>query len=157
MSELKTAMALRGVRPAELAQMAGIKPQQINNYLNAGRPIGPKMAQTFARLLNVSEAYLRGVAQTLAVRDITTGEMWPCKIIAEEVIEHYGVFYTVDHPEVGPMAVILADGVQFSTGQRDGSRPTKTEEIAWFDWVDARGQDAVILDGLPRWLIFKEP
>jgi len=153
MNELKTAMAMHGVRPAELAQMANIKPQQINNYLNEGQSIGPKMARTFAELLHVSEAYLRGVAQTLAVRDFITGEMWPCKIISEDVIEHYGVLYTVEHPEIGPIAVILADGVQFTTADWDGARPTETAEIEQFAWVDARGQAALMLDGLPRLML----
>lgn len=156
MNELKTAMAMRGVRPAELAQMAQIKPQQVNNYLNEGKQVGPKVARTFAELLRVSEAYLRGVAQTMAVRDFLTGEMWPCKIIAEEIIEHYGIFYTVDHPEIGPMSVIIADGVQFTTAQWDGARPTKTEEIEWFDWVDANGRATLMLDGLPRLMLGSE-
>lgn len=153
MNELKTAMALRGLRPSEVAHMTNVTLQQINNYINAGRSVGPKVARTLSELLHVSEAYLRGVAQTLAVIDFISGEVWPCKIISEEIIDNYGVFYIVDHPEIGPMAVILADGVQFTTTDWEGSSPTNVEQIERFAWVDGMGHDAVMLDGLPRLML----
>lgn len=150
MNELKTAMILRGMRPVDLAKAAGMTAQQINNYLNGGQSIGPKVARIFAQLMNVSEAYLRGVAQSLPVRDFATGEVMACKIMAEEAIEHYGVFYVVDHPEVGPMVVLLADGVQFTTTDWQGAQPESVQEIAEYKWMDAAGRDAIVFDGLPR-------
>lgn len=150
MNELKTAMLLRGVRAVDLARAAGVTTQQINHHINGGRPIGAKSAHTFGAILRVSEAYLRGDAQRLAVCDFSTGETTPCKIIVEIVLDRYGVFYTVDHPRVGPIAVILADGVQFTTGDWGGAQPPDASVIGQYRWVDAAGRDAVMVDGLPR-------
>lgn len=150
MNELKTAMMMRGMRPVDLAKAAGMSAQQVGNYVNGGRPAGPKVAKTFAEILGVSEAYLRQDAQRLAVRDFVTGETTACEIMIEVALDKYGVFYVVDHPEVGPIAVILADGVQFTLSDWQGVQPLAADEIGRCRWVDAAGRDAVMLEGKPR-------
>lgn len=150
MTTLKTARLMRGVGQTELARKIGVSRQQINQYECGVRALGPKLLPMLADALGVSAAYLRGDAQRLAVRDFVTGAVTACPIISETVIDNYGVFYLVEHGDVGPIAVILADGVQFTLSDWQGAQPMERSEIGDYAWVDAVGRDAVMLDGLPR-------
>ena len=82
--------------------------------------------------------------------DFADGSTEMCAVISCETIEGYGALYLVEHPVVGPLPVILADGVQFTPSDWQGELCASAEDAAGFAWVDARGNDAVMLDGLPR-------
>lgn len=150
MTPIKTARLLRGLTQTELANQMGITPQNLNQYESGARSPGPKLLPMAAQVLSVSAAYLRGDAQMLAVRDFATGEISACPIMSETVIDLYGILYLVEHPENGPLAVILADGVQFTPSDWRNAQLITRDEIADYSWVDAAGRDALMLDGLPR-------
>jgi len=150
MSNIRTACLMRGMTQTQLAEDVGCTPQQINALVTGARNPGPKQLPLLADALRVSAAYLRGDPQTLAVYDWETGEADACPIMAEETIGRYGCFYIVEHPVTGPLAVILSAGTQFTPRDWQGPQPMSTEEIPETAWVDARGRDALMLDGLPR-------
>lgn len=150
MNNLKTAMTMRGMRAADLARAIGMRPDQLNKHLNDGRPIGPKLVKDFAQALCVSEAYLRGTPQRLAVRDLETGDTLACEIMEEVVIGGYGIFYVVAAPNIGPVSVILTDGIQLTTRDWRGPQPLSAADIGQYRWVNALGREAAMVDGLPR-------
>lgn len=149
MSNLKRVRIMRGINQADLARALEIKPQQLQNY-EAGQQIGPKMLPVFASALNVSQAYLRGMADHLSVYDWNAGVSTPCEIVSEVEIEGYGIHYIVDHPVIGFMVVLQSAGVQFTPWDWQGMCPFTVDEIADVTWVDNHGNPAVMLDGLPR-------
>ena len=106
-----------------------------------------------AQALDVSEAYLSGCAQTLPVYDYATGGTHMSEIMREESIPTYGTLYLCDVPDVGPVSVILAGGVQLTLSDWQGAQVMTAAQIADPPngrWVDGRGEDAIMLGGLPR-------
>lgn len=150
---IKHLRILRGFKQKELADMLGISAQQLNNYERGSSNPGNKILPALADALGVSTAYLRGDAQRLAVYDWQTGRTEALPIVSETVIDEYGIFYLVDHPDVGIIAVIQSEGVQFTLADWQGEQPMTVDEIGGMRWVDARGEDAVIYRGLPRILV----
>ena len=150
MTPIKTARMMRRMTQSELAARMQILPQTLNNYESGARALGPKLLPIAASVLGVSTAYLRGDAQRLAVRDFVTRETVVCPIMSETVIDNYGMFYLVEHDQVGPISVILADGMQFTMIDWQGEQPMTIDEIADCIWVDAFGRTAIMLHGLPR-------
>ena len=73
--------------------------------------------------------------------------------MAETVIDDYGIFYLVEHPEIGVMAVIQSEGVQFTLADWRGEQPMTVDEIGTARWVDSSGDDAIMYKGLPRILV----
>lgn len=150
---IKQLRILRGMSQKELAGKMGVSAQQLNNYESGASSIGPKMTRALADALNVSAAYLRGDAQRLAVYDWETGRTEALPIMAETVIDEYGIFYLVEHPAVGVMAVLQSEGVQFTLADWQGEQPMTVDEIGGARWVDSRGEDVVMFKGLPRLLV----
>lgn len=150
MTPIKTARLMRRMKQTDLAERMNILPQSLNQYESGAHPLGPKLLPLAADILDVSCAYLRGHAQHLPVRDFVTGEIAICPIMSETVIDTYGMFYLVEHDQVGPLAVILSDGVQFTKDDWQGAQPMSRDEIADHRWVDPNGCDAIMMDGLPR-------
>ena len=153
MTPIKTARLMRKMTQIELAARMQILPQTLNNYESGMRSLGPKLLPAAADALGVSTAYLRGDAQRLAVRDFITGEIVVCPIMSETVIDTYGMFYLVEHDQVGPIAVIMADGVQFTLSDWQGPQPMTIDEIEEYRWVDAFGRMSIMLRGLPRMML----
>lgn len=147
---IKELRALRSLSQKELADKLGISAQNLNNYESGQRNPGNKILPALADALGVSTAYLRGDAQRLAVYDWETGCTLALPIVSETVIDDYGIFYLVEHPEAGAMAVIQSEGVQFTLADWQGEQPMTVDEIGAARWVDARGEDAVMYRGLPR-------
>ena len=143
----------RGLSQKELADRIGVSAQQLNSYESGMRSPGNKMLPALADALGVSAAYLRGDAQKLSVYDWETAKTSALPIVSETVIDNYGVFYLVDHPNCGIIAVIQSDGLQFTTADWQGEQPETPEDIAGARWVDNRGDDAIMFDGLPRILV----
>lgn len=150
---IKQLRILRGLKQKELADKMGISAQQLNNYEGGKSNPGNKILPALADALGVSTAYLRGDAQRLAVYDWQTGRTKALPIMAETVIDDYGIFYLVEHPEIGVMAVIQSDGVQFTLASWRDEQPMTVDEIGGSRWVDLRGEDAITYRGLPRSLL----
>lgn len=150
MTPIKTARIMRCMSQADLARAMGVSPQGINQYEAGARSLGPKLLPIAAKVLRVDAAYLRGDAQRLAVWDWLEQTTLSCQIISETDIDGYGAFYLVEVEDLGVIAVILADGVQFTLPDWQGDQPMDAEEIGEYSWVDAAGRCAVMLDGLPR-------
>ena len=150
MTKLETAMRMRGMRPIDLAGKLGITRHNMGNYLHGIRALGPAMLPAAAGALGVSQAYLRGIADRLPVYDWESGQVVACPIMSETDIDGYGIYYIVDHPEIGWMAVIMSVGIQFTPRDWQGTQPLTVEAIADTEWVDYMGREAIMLDGLPR-------
>ena len=73
--------------------------------------------------------------------------------MTETVIDDYGILYLVEHPDVGIMAVIQSEGVQFTLERWGDYPPMTVDEIGGMRWVDSRGDDAIMYKGLPRILV----
>lgn len=153
MRGLKELRILRGLGQKELADKLGVSAQTLNSYESGQRNLGPKLLPALADALGVTAAYLRGDAPKLAVYDWETGCTLALPIVSETVIDEYGIFYLVDHPVVGIIAVIQSEGVQFTLADWQGEQPMTVDEIGTARWVDARGEDAVMYRGLPRILV----
>lgn len=150
---IKELRALRGLSQKELADRMGISAQNLNNYESGQRNPGNKILPALADALGVSTAYLRGDAQRLAVYDWQTGRTEALPIVSETVIDEYGIFYLVDHPAVGIIAVIQSEGMQFTLADWQGEQPMTVDEIRGQRWVDGRGEEAIMYKGLPRILV----
>lgn len=150
---IKQLRVLRGLKQKELADMLGISAQQLNNYEGGSSNPGNKILPALADALGVSTAYLRGDAQRLAVYDWQTGRTEALPIMAETVLDEYGIFYLVEHPDAGIMAVIQSEGVQFTLADWKGQQPMTVDEIGGARWVDSRGEDVIMYKGLPRILV----
>lgn len=150
---IKELRALRGLSQKELADKLGISAQNLNNYESGQRNPGNKILPALADALGVTAAYLRGDAPKLAVYDWETGCTLALPIVSETVIDEYGILYLVEHPDVGIMAVIQSEGVQFTLARWSDYPPMTVDEIGAARWVDARGEDAIMYRGLPRILV----
>lgn len=153
MMGIKELRVLRGLSQKELADKMDISAQQLNNYESGARNAGSRMLPALADALGVSAAYLRGDAQRLAVYDWETGCTLALPIVSETVIDDYGIFYLVDHPDAGMMAVIQSEGVQFTLADWTSDQPLTADAISGKQWVDSRGEDAIMYKGLPRILV----
>ena len=153
MTNLEIAMKMRGMRPIELAEVLGVVRQNIGAYIHGQRALGPSMLPVVAEALGVSQAYLRGIADRLPVYDWESGQVVACPIMSETDIDGYGIYYIVDHPEIGWMAVIMSVGIQFTPRDWQGTQPLSVEDIAGTEWVDYMGREAAMFDGLPRVLV----
>ena len=143
--------ALRGLSRQEVAERMDVKAQMLSLY-EGGRRAGTTVMPRIAKALDVSEAYLRGIPNHLAVRDSSTGENISLPIVAETEIEGYGAFYLLEYAPTpgGVLAVILHGGKQFTPAVWCGRQPLTLEEIPAWRWVNARGIEAEIVDGLPE-------
>ena len=150
---IKELRALRGLSQKELADKIGISAQNLNNYESGQRNPGNKVLPALADALGFSTAYLRGDAQLLAVYDWQTERTAALPIVAETVLDDYGIFYLVEHPDVGIMAVIQSEGVQFTLASWRDEQPMTVDEIGGARWVDSRGEDVIMFRGLPRILV----
>lgn len=150
---IKELRALRGLSQKELADKMGISAQQLNHYESGRSNPGNKVLPALADALGFSTAYLRGDAQRLAVYDWETGHTEALPIMAETVIDDYGIFYLVEHPDIGMMAVIQSEGVQFTLSSWRDEQPMTVDEIGGSRWVDSRGADVIMYKGLPRILV----
>ena len=143
--------ALRGLSRQEVAERMGIVVQTFSLYEN-GQRIGTTVMPRIAKALDVSEAYLRGVANRLAVKNPATGDNIALPIVAETDIDEYGAFYLLESASApgGVLAVILHGGKQFTPAVWGGKQPLTLEEIPAWRWVNIHGVEAEIVDGLPE-------
>ena len=143
--------ALRGLSRQEVADRMGVKAQVFSLY-EGGKRAGTTVMPRIAKALDVSEAYLRGIPNHLAVRDPSAGENISLPIVAETGIDEYGAFYLLESAPTpgGVLAVILHGGKQFTPAVWGGKQPLTLEEIPAWRWVNTHGIEAEIVDGLPE-------
>lgn len=143
--------ALRGLSRQEVADRMGVKAQMFSLY-EGGKRVGTTAMPRIAKALDVSEAYLRGIPNRLAVRNPSTGENIILPIVAETDIDEYGAFYLLENVPTpgGVLAVILHGGRQFTPAVWGGKQPLTLEEIPAWRWVNTHGIEAEIVDGLPE-------
>ena len=143
--------ALRGFSRQEVAERMGVGVQTFSLYEN-GQRIGTTVMPRIAKALDVSEAYLRGIPNRLAVRNFMMGEDVFLPIVAETEIEGYGAFYLLEYVPApgGVLAVILHGGKQFTPAVWGGKQPLTVEEIPAYRWANANGIESMIVDGLPE-------
>lgn len=143
--------ALRGLSRQEVAERMGIGVQTFSLYEN-GQRIGTTVMPRIAKVLDVSEAYLLGIPNRLAVRNPSTGENINLPIVAETDIDEYGAFYLLESASTpgGVLAVILHSGKQFTPAVWSRRQPLTLEEIPAWRWVNANGVESMIVDGLPE-------
>ena len=129
----------------------GVKAQTFSLY-EGGKRVGTTVMPRIAKALDVSEAYLRGIPNHLAVRCPSTGENISLPIVAETEIEGYGAFYLLEYAPNpgGVLAVILHGGKQFTPAVWCTKHPLTLEEIPAWRWVNAHGAEAGIVGGLPE-------
>lgn len=92
--------------------------------------------------------------ETLPVIDFANADVVLCPVISSEAIEGYGTLYLVNHPEVGPLAVIQADTMQFTPRDWQSEQPASVEDVAVSHWVDVLGNEAAMINGLPYVRLF---
>lgn len=143
--------ALRGLSRQEVADRMGVKTQMFSLY-EGGKRLGTTVMPRIAKALGVSEAYLRGIPNRLAVRNPSTGENISLPIVAETDIDEYGAFYLLESAPTqrGVLAVILHSGKQFTPAVWGGKQPLTLEEIPAWRWVNTHGIEAEIVDGVPE-------
>lgn len=143
--------ALRGLSRQEVADRMGVKAQMFSLY-EGGKRVGTTVMPRIAKALDVSEAYLRGNPNHLAVRNPSTGENISLPIVAETGIDEYGAFYLLESASTpgGVLALILHGGEQFTPAVWCGKQPLTLEEIPAWRWVNANGIESMIVDGLPE-------
>lgn len=143
--------ALRGLSRQEVADRMGVKAQMFSLY-EGGKRVGTTVMPRIAKALDVSEAYLLGIPNRLAVRNPSTGENINLPIVAETDIDEYGAFYLLESAPTpcGVLAVILHGGKQFTPAVWGGKQPLTLEEIPAWRWVNIHGIEAEIVDGLPE-------
>ena len=93
--------------------------------------------------------------ETIPVRDFIFGNVEKCPVKHVEEIEGYGMFYVVSFPadfKLEIAVIVASDGMQFTCYDWQGEQPSSAAEIGEFRWVDALGNEAIMLDGLPRTL-----
>lgn len=152
MTNFEVAKNYTGLSAVALAERLGVSPQQLNGWLKGGRVPNRNNVEYIAKAMDVDAAWLLSVAQSVPVIDHATGTVYQCGIIHSESIADYGMFAVVWFAENGTwLPVILGDGVQFTPWDWEApDNPRTASEIAEARWVDHRGQEAVMLDGLPR-------
>lgn len=154
MINLTIARTIRHMTPADLAEKIGASRQYISQLESGTRNLGPANAETFAALLNVEKAWLLGCPSVLPVYDPIEHLTVCGEIIHAREIAGYGVFYLVYLPDTGDvMPVINARGMQYTlTDWQAADMPRNVVEVADYKWMDATGTDAVMVDGLQRFI-----
>lgn len=159
MTNFEIACRFAGMTGVKLAEQLGVTPGYISQLQTDRRGLSRDKARELARVLDVSPAWLMGVAESLILHDPINGDDFTAPIMRSEELAGYGMLYHVYLDETGDIVpVILSDGLQFTPTDWSGAQAIKcaadiraeAEDRAGVRWMDWRGQDAIMLDGLPR-------
>lgn len=151
MSNIAIARRLRGITARTLADLLSVSYQQIGNWEQGLRNPNRTAAQQIAKVLDVDVAWIMDCPQSATLRDPFTGGILACKIMRSEQIDGYGTMYHLYIDDTGDViAMISADGASFTPVDWQGLHPQTAAAIAEYRWMDGRGNDAIMLDGLPR-------
>ena len=155
-NELAIAMDFAGIPAARLAEKMGVTLPYISQLTTGQRKLGRANLQAYAEALDVSPAWLSGEAQSLPVYDPILKKTIVCRIVREEEIPDYGMLYHVYVDDSGDVIpVVISSGLQFVPSDWQGwaakeVRAVKDLGNIFCDWIDAAGDPAIVMDGLPR-------
>lgn len=137
---------------AEVARQTGTTAAYISQLDHGYRRLGDSNIQTYAKLFDVSPSWLHDCPERMPLFDPMSDDVFTCEIIRSETIPDYGILYHVYFDETGDIVpVILASGIQFTPRNwQDIDFPRSAKEIPDIRWMDNRGNEAIMLDGLPR-------
>lgn len=152
MNNISIARCLNHMAPVQLAEAVGMARQYIHSLENGEKKLGPNKVLEFAEVLGVDPAWLLGHPAILPVHDPLKNRTIITEIIHSEVIPDYGVMYVVHSKQTrDSFAVIMSPCTQFTvTDWQSYWQPMTAAEIADYKWMDVNGNDAVMIDGLPR-------
>lgn len=136
---------------AEIAEKMAVTPAFVSQLETGKRAVTRQSVQRIAEILDVSPAWLLEVPELLPVSDPLSGENWTLPIMRAEEIPGYGILYHVWIEDAAlAVPVIIASGIQFTPADWQAPIPQNAAEIAEHAWIDPHGNDAIMLDGLPR-------
>ena len=152
MNNITIARTLNHMTAVQLAEAAGSTKQYISALENGIRNLGPNNVKIFTDILGVDKAWLLGCPGILPVHDPNTNKDIITEIIHSEVVPDHGVLYVVHAKDTGDnFTVIMKSNTQFTvTDWQSPYQPMTAAEIADYKWMDVNGNDAVMIDGLPR-------
>jgi transcriptional regulator with XRE-family HTH domain len=152
MTNFEIARRFTGLTASALAELLEVSPQQLNGWIQGARVPSRTNVDGIASRMGVDPAWLLGVAQSLPVLDHASGVVYSCPIIHSAPIEGYGMFYVVWLEEIGAwLPVVQGDGVQFTPWDwQSADNARGIADVATVRWVDHRGHEAVMVDGMPR-------
>lgn len=152
MTNFEIARRFSGLITSALAELLEVSPQQLNGWIQGARVPSRTNVDGIASRMGVDPAWLLGVAQSLPVLDHISGAVHNYSIIHSAPIEGYGMFYVVWLDEIGAwLPVVQGNGVQFTPWDWQSADNVKSiADIATVRWVDHRGHEAVMVDGMPR-------
>ena len=140
-----------GITSADLAARLGVTQSYISQLETGKRSVNRQNVQLVAGILDVSRAWLLEVPEAMPLSDLLSGDVFSAPIMRDEDIPGYGTIYHVwldDAALIVP--VILAGGVQMTPRDWQAPIPHTASEIGEHQWIGPRGQDCIMLDGLPR-------
>ena len=151
MNNIAIARRLRGITTKALADRLGVTCQQVGNWECGFRNPNRSAARQLADELDVDIAWIMDCPQPALIRDPLTGDMYACKIMRSEQIDGYGTLYHLYIGVTGDIVALIIAGCDIlTTVDWQGLQPQNATEIAEYRWMDGRGNDAIMVDGLPR-------
>lgn len=138
---------------AELAERLGTGKSYVSQLESGHRGMTGQNVRRVAEILDVSPAWLLEVPETMPLTDPINGETWIVPIMRSEDIPGYGTMYHIWLGEDGIdliVPIIIAGGVQITPFDWQGQTARRASEIGEYKWIGPRGQDCVMVDGLPR-------
>lgn len=154
MNNIRVALRMRGMKANELAERVGVAQPQLSGWERGVRVPGAEAAAKLAKVLDVDEAWIRGTAQSLPLYDPLGRVTFSCPIVrSEELPDDEGILYHVYLAETGDVvALLLYHGLQFTATDWTSldAQPANAAEIADCKWMDARGEYAIMLNGMPH-------
>ena len=151
MNNIAIARCLRGITIKALADRLGVTCQQVGNWECGFRNPKRSAAEQLADELDVDIAWIMDCPQPALIRDPLTGETYGCKIMRSEHIDGYGIMYHLYIDDTGDIVAQISAGCDIlTTTDWQGLQPQNAAEIAEYRWMDGRGNDAIMVDGLPR-------
>lgn len=153
MSNIHLSRLFRHMSAIELAAAVNVSKQQMSNWETGLRIPSRANAEALATALDVDVAWIMDCPQTMALWDGNAGKAVPGEIMRSETVDGYGTLYHVYLTDFGDLVAVLVslDGVVFTTCDwQTWDQPANASEIADYRWMDARLQEAIMLDGLPR-------
>lgn len=151
MSPITTARNLKTMTASALAAAVGVTPSRLSQWESGYRTPSRDAAQRIAEALDVDLAWIMGCPQSVSIWDPFARQSIPAQLMRSESLPGYGTLQHAYIDEIGSaVAMIISDGIVFTPVDWQGAQPANASEITACRWMDMRGADAIMLDGLPR-------
>lgn len=154
MHNISIARHFRGVTAKDLSDRLGVANQHISGWERGIRNPNRSAAERLAKALDVDVAWIMECPQTEQLRDPLSGDILYAQIMRTEALPGYGLMqhlYLPEHDII--VAIIRSLDVAFTPADWQSAQPQTAADIPDHRWMDAHGNDAVMLDGLPRRLV----